>query len=90
MRSMLSATAMIALASAAHAQAPPPSVPVKPKPVATVPLRPAVQTPADTAKSMTQAERQSIQSDLAWTGNYNGNINGEVSDRMVNGIKTFQ
>lgn len=90
MRSILSATAMIMLASAAHAQAPAPSTPVKPKPVATVPIRPAVQTPADTAKSMTQAERLSIQSDLAWTGNYNGAINGEVSDRMVNSIKAFQ
>jgi len=87
---MLSATAMIMLASAAHAQAPAPSTPVKPKPVATVPVRPAVQTPADTAKSMTQTERLSIQSDLAWTGNYNGAINGEVSDRMVNSIKAFQ
>lgn len=90
MRSMLSATAMIMMASAAYAQAPAPSTPVKPKPVATVPVRPAVQTPADTAKSMTQAERLSIQSDLAWTGNYNGAINGEVSDRMVNSIKAFQ
>lgn len=90
MRSMLSATAMIMLASAAHAQAPAPSTPVKPNPVATVPVRPAVQTPADTAKSMTQTERLSIQSDLAWTGNYNGAINGEVSDRMINSIKAFQ
>ncbi len=49
MRSMLSATAMILLASAAHAQAPAPSAPVKPKPVTTVPVRPAVQTPADAA-----------------------------------------
>lgn len=90
MRSILSATAMILLASAAHAQAPAPGAPVKPKPVATVPVRPAMQTPADTAKSMTQAERLSIQSDLAWTGNYNGAINGEVSDRMVASIKAFQ
>src|SRR3977135_2825181 len=39
---------------------------------------------------MAQAERQAIQSDLAWVGHYNGAINGEVSDRMVAGIKTFQ
>ncbi|MEA2838270.1 MAG: hypothetical protein QOD89_2820, partial [Bradyrhizobium sp.] len=37
-----------------------------------------------------QAERQAIQSDLAWVGHYNGAINGEVSDRMVAGIKAFQ
>ncbi|OYU89098.1 MAG: peptidoglycan-binding protein [Bradyrhizobiaceae bacterium PARB1] len=90
MRSMLSATAMILLASAAHAQAPAPSAPAKPKPVTTVPVRPALQTPADTAKSMTPTERLSIQSDLAWTGYYNGAINGDVSDRMINAIKAFQ
>jgi len=39
---------------------------------------------------MAQAERLAIQSDLAWAGEYNGAINGEVSDRMVAAIKTFQ
>jgi peptidoglycan hydrolase-like protein with peptidoglycan-binding domain len=63
---------------------------VKPKPVTTVPVRPALQTPADTANAMAQAARQAIQSDLAWTGHYNGAINGEVSDRMVAAIKAFQ
>jgi peptidoglycan hydrolase-like protein with peptidoglycan-binding domain len=63
---------------------------VKPKPVTTVPIRPALQTPADTANAMAQAERQAIQSDLAWVGNYNGAITGEVSERMVAAIKEFQ
>ena len=63
---------------------------VKPKPVTTVPIRPALQTPADTASAMAQAERQAIQSDLAWVGNYNGAITGEVSERMVAAIKEFQ
>jgi peptidoglycan hydrolase-like protein with peptidoglycan-binding domain len=63
---------------------------VKPKPVTTVPIRPALQTPADTANAMAQAERQSIQSDLAWVGQYNGAITGEVSERMVAAIKEFQ
>jgi peptidoglycan hydrolase-like protein with peptidoglycan-binding domain len=63
---------------------------VKPKPVTTVPIRPALQTPADTANAMAQAERQAIQSDLAWVGNYNGAITGEVSERMVTAIKEFQ
>lgn len=71
---------------------------VKPKPVATVPIRPdgttgsspKLQTPTDTANAMAQADRQSIQSDLAWTSFYNGAINGEVSDRMVAAIKAFQ
>jgi peptidoglycan hydrolase-like protein with peptidoglycan-binding domain len=63
---------------------------VKPKPVATVPIRPALQTPADTANAMPQAERLAIQSDLAWVGQYNGAITGEVSERMVAAIKEFQ
>ena len=62
----------------------------KPKPVTTVPIRPALQTPADTANAMAQAERQAIQSDLAWVGQYNGAITGEVSERMVAAIKEFQ
>jgi peptidoglycan hydrolase-like protein with peptidoglycan-binding domain len=63
---------------------------VKPKPVATVPIRPALQTPADTANAMAQGERLALQSDLAWVGQYNGAITGEVSERMVAAIKEFQ
>jgi peptidoglycan hydrolase-like protein with peptidoglycan-binding domain len=90
MRSMLTATLMI-VAAGISAQAQTGVVAgVKPKPVTTVPIRPALQTPADTANAMAQAERQAIQSDLAWSGHYNGAINGEVSDRMVAAIKDFQ
>jgi peptidoglycan hydrolase-like protein with peptidoglycan-binding domain len=90
MRSMLAAT-LVLMAAGVSAQAQTGAVAgVKPKPVATVPIRPALQTPADTAGAMAQAERQAIQSDLAWVGNYNGVINGEVSDRMVAAIKAFQ
>jgi peptidoglycan hydrolase-like protein with peptidoglycan-binding domain len=89
---MLAATLVIlAVPVAAQAQlTAPSSAGSKPKPVATVPIRPALQTPADTANAMAQAERVAIQSDLAWTGHYNGVINGEVSDRMVAAIKAFQ
>jgi peptidoglycan hydrolase-like protein with peptidoglycan-binding domain len=92
MRSMLTAT-LIFMAAGASAQAqltPPTTAGTKPKPVATVPVRPALQTPADTANAMAQAERQAIQSDLAWVGQYNGAITGEVSERMVESIKEFQ
>ncbi len=90
MRSMLTATLMI-VAAGISAQAQTGVVTgVKPKPATTVPVRPALQTPADTANAMAQAERQAIQSDLAWTGHYNGTINGEVSDRMVAAIKAYQ
>ena len=56
----------------------------------TVPIRPALQTPADTANAMAQAERLALQSDLAWVGQYNGAITGDVSERMVAAIKEFQ
>jgi S1-C subfamily serine protease len=40
--------------------------------------------------SMPLAERIGIQFDLAWTGDYNGLINGEVNDRTTAAIKAFQ
>jgi peptidoglycan hydrolase-like protein with peptidoglycan-binding domain len=93
MRSMLTAT-LIFVAAGASAQAQMSGTGavtgIKPKPVTTVPIRPALQTPADTANAMAQAGRQAIQSDLAWVGNYNGAITGEVSERMVAAIKEFQ
>jgi hypothetical protein len=92
MRSMLTAT-LIFVAAGTYAQAqmtPPSTAGTKPKPVTTVPIRPALQTPADTANAMAQAERLAIQSDLAWVGQYNGAITGEVSERMVESIKEFQ
>jgi peptidoglycan hydrolase-like protein with peptidoglycan-binding domain len=103
MRSMPTATLMFValivvasilavLGSSAHAQMTAPStVGTKPKTVATVPIRPpGLQSPADTANAMAQAERLALQSDLAWVGEYNGAISGEVSDRMVAAIKEFQ
>jgi peptidoglycan hydrolase-like protein with peptidoglycan-binding domain len=92
MRSMLAATLIFVVTGAsAQAQMTPPSTPgTKPKAVATVPVRPTLQTPADAANAMAQAERQAIQSDLAWVGQYNGAISGDVSERMVESIKEFQ
>lgn len=91
MRSMLSATLMIVAATAAQAQTQPQATPpgIKPKPVATIPVRPGLQTP-NTANAMAQAERLAIQSDLAWFGQYNGAINGEASERLLAAIKAFQ
>src|SRR5712672_1983292 len=96
MRSVLSASLLVVAIGAcagegALAQLSPPSTTgAKPKMVATIPIRPALQTPADTAKAMAQAERLALQSDLAWIGQYNGAITGEVSERMVAAIKEFQ
>ncbi|WP_448040140.1 serine protease [Bradyrhizobium liaoningense] len=92
MRSMLAATLMFAAATGAHAQMTAPQVPgTNPKAVQTVPVRPpAMQTPSATADAMAKAERLSLQSDLAWVGQYNGAITGDVSERMVNAIKEYQ
>jgi peptidoglycan hydrolase-like protein with peptidoglycan-binding domain len=93
MRSMLAATLiLVAAGTSAQAQMSGTATPsgVKPKPVTTIPIRPGLQTPADTANAMAQAERLSLQSDLAWVGQYNGAITGEVSERMVAAIREFQ
>ena len=92
MRSMLAATLMLASATGANAQMTTSQVPgTKPKTVQTVPIQPpALQTASETANAMAQAERLSLQSDLAWVGEYNGAITGDVSERMVNAIKEFQ
>ncbi|WP_420967952.1 serine protease [Bradyrhizobium sp. B120] len=96
MRLVLSATLMVAAVmvagmGAANAQLTPPTTAgAKPKTVTTVPVRPALQKPEDTANAMAQAERLALQSDLAWVGEYNGAITGDVSERMVNAIKEFQ
>lgn len=91
MRSMLAATLMFAAATGANAQmTTPPISGATPKPVRTVPIRPpAMQTPSATADAMTQAERLSLQSDLAWVGRYNGAITGDVSVmRCIRGTRS--
>jgi Trypsin-like peptidase domain/Putative peptidoglycan binding domain len=93
-RLMFVALQFLALAAwdtAAQAQMTAPStVGAKPKPVATVAIRPAPQTPTDTANALAPAERLALQSDLAWVGQYNGAITGDVSERMIAAIKEYQ
>ena len=91
MRMMLAATLMFMAAGCAHAQMTAQPIPgTRPKTVQTVPIRPALQTASETADGMAQAERLSLQSDLAWVGQYNGAITGDVSTRMVDAIKEYQ
>jgi peptidoglycan hydrolase-like protein with peptidoglycan-binding domain len=81
---------IFAAGTSAQAQMTTPGVPgVKPKSGATI-RAPALQTPADTANAMAQGERLALQSDLAWVGEYNGAITGDVSERMVAAIKEYQ
>ncbi|MBV9458823.1 MAG: peptidoglycan-binding protein [Bradyrhizobium sp.] len=93
MRSWLAATLifMAAGGSAAAQMTAPSTAGTKPKSVATVPIRPpALQSPTDTVNAMGQTERLALQSDLAWVGEYNGAITGDVSERMVAAIKEYQ
>jgi peptidoglycan hydrolase-like protein with peptidoglycan-binding domain len=61
----------------------------------------AIQAPKADKKAATDAiaasytaiplsERLSIQNDLAWTGDYNGAINGDFGERAINAVKSFQ
>jgi peptidoglycan hydrolase-like protein with peptidoglycan-binding domain len=91
MRAMLAAMILLTSGVAAQAQLTQPTTAgARPKQVATVPARPAVQAPADTANAMAQSDRMALQSDLAWVGEYNGAITGDVSERMVAAIKEYQ
>src|SRR5690349_22813244 len=92
MRAVLSAVLIVAVCcvGATAQTTAPQAAGTKPKAVATVPVRPAVQAPTDTANAMGQGERLSLQSDLAWVGEYNGAITGDVSERMVAAIKAYQ
>jgi len=87
----LMCAALLLTGSVAQAQITSPPLPgARPKTAATVPVRPALQAPAETANAMAQPERLALQSDLAWVGQYNGAITGDVSERMVNAIKDYQ
>jgi peptidoglycan hydrolase-like protein with peptidoglycan-binding domain len=87
---MLSATLIFVAATASAQAQTTPASPAKPKQAASPAARPALQSPAETANAMGQGERLAIQSDLAWVGQYNGAISGDVSERMVESIKEFQ
>ena len=51
---------------------------------------PGQRTPRDTSSPAAEADLIAVQFDLAWTGDYNGLINGEGSERTLAAIKTFQ
>ncbi|HLN07962.1 MAG TPA: serine protease [Xanthobacteraceae bacterium] len=61
------------------AQAPPPTrKPAPPDPV------------AQSYAAVPLGDRKSIQSDLIWTSDYNGLINGEFGERAISAVKAFQ
>jgi peptidoglycan hydrolase-like protein with peptidoglycan-binding domain len=44
----------------------------------------------DSYAAIPLSERLAIQSDLLWSGSYNGPINGEFSEQLVTAVKAFQ
>jgi hypothetical protein len=40
--------------------------------------------------AMTDGERAAIESDLAWTGDYNGMVGAEFADRAIEAVKAYQ
>lgn len=64
------------------------AAPAKPKPPAdhNTDSRSAVQA----YKAMSVAERIGIETDLIWTGDYNGVTDGDFGDRAVSAVKAFQ
>ena len=46
--------------------------------------------PSDAYAAMPLAERLAIQSDLIWSGDYNGGVTGEFGDRAIAAVKAFQ
>ncbi len=44
----------------------------------------------DSYNAIPLAERVAIQSDLIWTGDYNGVVSGEFGDRSIAAVKAFQ
>src|SRR5215471_7034656 len=93
-------TAILLIAMLGMAAQDPASAAHKPKPKAEVPAEaPAGPPTADRATSgplrgvysaMSLADRVSIQSDLIWTGDYNGVTDGEFGDRAIAAVKAFQ
>lgn len=58
--------------------------------------KPAAPNPAELAalkesyNAMPLSERLSIQSDLVWSGDYNGIVNGDFGERSIAAVKAFQ
>jgi peptidoglycan hydrolase-like protein with peptidoglycan-binding domain len=60
------------------------------KPAGSAKARKPAPPPTTRDSSLPLAERMAIQFDLAWTGDYNGLVTGEINDRTTAAIKAFQ
>ncbi|TMJ05231.1 MAG: peptidoglycan-binding protein [Alphaproteobacteria bacterium] len=92
----LSIVAAVSLAAAEPAgqAAPPKAAAAKPAakaaPAAKAEKKATTDAIAASYTAIPLAERLSIQNDLAWTGDYNGAINGEFGERAIAAVKAFQ
>jgi peptidoglycan hydrolase-like protein with peptidoglycan-binding domain len=89
---VLLATAMLFAPEHATARKPKPAAAAAPESQPNVPIAEgATQGPLRAAYSaMSLSDRVSIQSDLIWTGDYNGVTDGEFGDRSIAAVKAFQ
>jgi len=62
----------------------------KAKPAAARTVRPAPAPAKAFYAAMTDAERAAIESDLMWTGDYNGMVGTEFGDRAIEAVKAYQ
>jgi len=85
---MLAGTLPVA---AQTAQKPAAAAPAKPAPAKPAPAKPA-ETAAlkETYAAMPLSERLAIQSDLVWSGDYNGGVNGDFGERSIAAVRAFQ
>lgn len=80
------------LVNPAPASKPATPKPVAPKPVAPKPVAAPAKpmSPRETYAAMTNAERIAIQSDLMWTGYYDGIVDGDIGDRSIVAVRNYQ
>jgi peptidoglycan hydrolase-like protein with peptidoglycan-binding domain len=83
--------ALAALWPAIGSSAPKPKSTDKPADnAAAAPSKPAPGSPRAVYATMPESERRTIQSDLIWTGDYNGIISADFGDNSVAAVKAFQ
>jgi peptidoglycan hydrolase-like protein with peptidoglycan-binding domain len=87
----LAALAALAVAGDASLAKPKPAATKKAAPAAPAqPKAPAPGSPQAVYAAMPEAQRRAIQSDLIWTGDYNGLIDMDFGDNSVAAVKAFQ
>jgi peptidoglycan hydrolase-like protein with peptidoglycan-binding domain len=90
MRCLLPALALLMLLPAAHAQTAKKAATKAEATKAEKSAKAATGPTKGAYGAMTEAERNALQSDLIWSGDYNGVVGAEFGDRAVAAIKAYQ